>query len=180
MRSVVRVLLVSGFVLAMGGLLLAAEGKKARPPRPEGRPEMGRMDPFALVSRIPNLSEEQKQKIENLRKEYEPKLSELREKLEGVLTEEQKKAREEAIKKAKESGKTGRELFEAVRNAFQLTEEQQKKMQELRTQMMQLGQEIRGKLEGILTEEQKAQLRRFGPGRPKGKPGVKPEKPENQ
>ena len=177
MRNVVCGLLVAGLALAMGGVLLAAEGKKPKPPRPEGAPEFGRMDPFALLSRL-NLSEEQKQKIENLRKEYEPKLAELRAKLEGILTEEQKKAREEAIKKAKESGKKGRELFEAIRNAFQLTEEQQKQMQEVRTQMTQLMQEIRGKVEEILTEEQKAQLRRFGfgPGRPKGKPGVKQEK----
>ncbi|MCS7306429.1 MAG: hypothetical protein NZ602_15135 [Thermoguttaceae bacterium] len=174
MRRVCQVLLVVGLVLAMGGLLLAAEGKRPRGPRPEGGPpEFGRMDPFPLVKRIQNLSEEQKQKIENLRKEYEPKLSELREKLDAIITPEQKKAREEAIKKAKEEGKTGRELFEAIRNAVKLTEEQQNKMKEVQTQIGQLAREIRGKLDEILTEEQRAQLRRFGPGRggrPKGKP----------
>ncbi len=170
MRSVCRVVWVAGLVLAMGGLLWAAEGKKPRGPRPEGGPpEFGRMDPLAIVKRIPNLSEEQKQKIENLRKEYEPKLAELRGKLDGIITPEQRKAREEAIKKAKESGKTGRELFEAIRDAIKLTEEQQKQMQEVRTQMAQLVKEIRGKLEEILTEEQRGQLRRLGPGRPKGK-----------
>ena len=117
------------------------------------------------MNRIQNLTDEQKQKIENLRKEYEPKLSELREKIEGVLTPEQKKAREEAIKKAKEQGKKGREMLEAIRDAFKLTPEQETKMNELRTQMMQLFQEIRGKLEEILTDEQKAALR-HGPGRP--------------
>jgi len=167
MRSVVRVLVVGGLVLVLGSLAWAAEGKKkhVRPEVPP--PEMGRMDPFGLVSRL-NLSEEQKAKIEQLRKEYEPKLAELRAKLDSILTEDQKKAREEAIRKAKEAGKTGRELAEAIRNAFQLTEEQQNKMKEVRSQMAQLFQEIREKLMGILTDEQKAQIRRFGEGRPKG------------
>jgi len=175
MRSVCRVLLVAGLVLAMGELLLAAEGKRSRGPRPGGGPpEFNRMmDPLAIVNRIPNLSDDQKQKIENLRKEYEPKLSEFREKIEGVFTPEQKKAREEAIQKAKEQGKTGRELFEAIRTAFQMTEDQQNKMKELRTQMMQLTREIRDKLEEILTDEQRAALRRFGPGRPPKKPEPK-------
>jgi len=167
MRSVCRVLWVAGLVLAMGGLLLAAEGKRSHGPRPEGGlPEFGRIDAFAIVKRIPNLTDEQKQKIETLRKEYEPKLAELRGKMDSLLTPEQKKAREDAIKKAKEQGKTGRALLEAIRDAFKLTPEQETKMKELRTQMMQLFQEIRGKLEEILTNEQKAALRHFGHGRP--------------
>lgn len=170
MRSLVRTLVVGGLVLMVGTLALAAEGKKARPTRPEGR----RFDPFAWINRL-NLSEEQKGKVEALRKEYEPKLAEGQAKLDSILTPEQKKAQEEAIAKAKEAGKTGRELFEAGRNAVQLTEEQQKQMKEVRTHIAELQRQIREKIMGLLTDEQKAELRkRFGGERPKG--GQRPER----
>lgn len=173
MRSLVRTLVVGGLVLMVGTLALAAEGKKARPTRPEGR-EGRKFDPFAWINRL-NLSEEQKGKVEALRKEYEPKLAEGRAKLDGILTPEQKKAQKEAIAKAKEAGKTGRELFEASRNAVQLTEEQQKQMKEVRTHIAELQHQIREKIMGLLTDEQKAELRkRFGGDRPKG--GQRPER----
>jgi Spy/CpxP family protein refolding chaperone len=107
------------------------------------------------------LTDEQKTKVAEIEKEFGPKMKELREKLDKILTEDQKKARQEVLKEAREKGKDGKkgkELAEAVKNAMKLSEEQQKQYDETDKQIVALRQQILEKVKPILTEEQRAKL----------------------
>mgnify|MGYP003333390249 CR=1 FL=1 len=102
-------------------------------------------------------------------KELRAKLKELREKLDKTMTDEQKKARQEVLKEAREKGKEGKkgkELHQAINDAMKLTEEQQKKYDETDKQIVALRQEILEKVKPILTDEQKEKL----PKRPERNP----------
>lgn len=171
MRAVRSVLLV-GLVLAIAGTAWAQEGKKGR--RGEGRGPGGpagvQMLDFML--RGIELTDAEKANIEKVKKELEPQFKALQEKRDGVLTPEQKKAREEAVK-----GKEGREAFQAARDAVKLTEEQTKKLEEIRAEQGKLFQTAREKIMGALTDEHKEALKkRFSEGRPGGKRGGNQEK----
>lgn len=107
------------------------------------------------------LTDEQKTKVAALEKEFAPKMKELREKLDKVITEEQKKARLEVMKEAREKGKEGKkgkELAQAIKDAMKLTEEQQKKYDETEKQIVALRHEILEKVKPLLTDDQKAKL----------------------
>ena len=158
MRAV-RIALLVGLALAVAGTALAQPKGKRGDRAPGGPGERGGFgSPFGMIDRAAerlNLSAEQKEKVETLKKEFEPKIAEVQKKLDGILTAEQKKAREDAIAKAKEEGKTGRDLFQIIQGAVKLTEEQQAKQKEVRTEMMELYGKVREKLMEVLTDEQK-------------------------
>ena len=98
-----------------------------------------------------NLTDEQKAKVKELRKEYEPKF---REAADSVLTADQKKARNDAVKAAKDAGKKGPEVLKAAKAAVNLTDEQRAKVQEA---TKSLGKDLREKIKAILTPEQQEQ-----------------------
>jgi uncharacterized protein (DUF885 family) len=88
-------------------------------------------------------------------------MKELREKLDKVMTEEQKKARLEVMKEAREKGKEGKkgkELAQAIKDAMKLSEEQQKNYDETDKKIVALRQEILEKVKPLLTDEQKEKL----------------------
>ena len=147
MVSVVLALAVS---LVFVGKLLAAD-QTCPPTKPEhhGQAMMG---PWDMVKGL-DLTDEQKAKVKALRKEYEPKLKAA---MDGVLTADQKQARDDAIKAAKDAGKKGPEVFKAARAAVQLTDEQKAKMQEA---MKPLQKDLREKIKAILTPEQQEQVK---------------------
>jgi hypothetical protein len=84
-----------------------------------------------------------------------------------AMTPEQKKARSEAMKKAKAEGKSPKEAMEAVKAAVKLTPEQQKAMDEARACAAAMMKEVMA----LLTDEQKAKLGTRKPG--VKKPGKK-------
>ena len=99
------------------------------------------------------LTEEQKAKVDALRKEYEPKLNEA---MDSVLTADQKQASDtDAIKAAKDAGKTGPEVFKAAMAAVNFADEQKAKMKEA---VEPIGKEVREKIKAILTPKQQEQL----------------------
>ena len=169
MRAV-RYVLVLALVLAITAPLMAQEegrkkGQKRRPRAREG---------FTVVPRQMleglELTAEQKEKLKGLEKEYGPKLKEARAKMDSIITDEQKKARAEAMKAAKEAGKKGKELRQAVEAAVQLTDEQKAKMAEARKAMGPLQREVREKFMALLTPEQKEAIKeKMKKGRPEGK-----------
>jgi len=108
--------------------------------------------PWGMLKGL-NLSDEQKAKVKELRKEYQPRFKEA---AGSVLTTEQKKARDDAVKAAKDAGKKGREVFLAARSAVKLTDEQKAKMKEAITPVRK---EFREKIKAILTPEQQEQLK---------------------
>ncbi len=168
MLKALRAVFALAVSLTLVGLLEAQEGRQ-----PGRRPEGGRgFQQFSLLNRLENmrgleLTADQKEKIAELKKEYEPKLKELGEKMQSILTDEQKKARDEAMRAARQAGKRGAEARDAIAAAMKLTDEQKKQMEETRKAMSDLQKEIREKVEGLLTDKQKEVLNRPRGGRPR-------------
>ena len=105
-----------------------------------------------------------------MNKELGPKLAACRKEAAGIITADQKKAMGAAIKEARTAGKKGKELREAAEAAANITEDQKTKQAECKKAMGALQKEIRAGLSGILSDEQKAQLKA---GRKGGKKGDK-------
>jgi len=131
--------------------VLAQEKKKERKRGPRG------FDPVQMMLRGLTLTDEQKAKVEDVKKEFAPKLAEAAKKAD-VLTPDQKKTRDEAQKKAKEEGKSEREIRAAGFAAVTLTGEQKAKRAEARKGMGTLIEQERAKIMEILTPEQKAEV----------------------
>ena len=115
--------------------------------------------PAARAFAVPasgELTAEQKAKVEELKKEFEPKLTEALAKRDGVLTPEQVKARTEAVKSAKTAGKDRKAAKDAINAAVALTPEQTKNLDEANKGVGELQKTIRGKLQELLTPEQRA------------------------
>ncbi len=153
MRAV-RMVLVLAVVVLMACPLLAQDRKK----KGEGKRGGPGGDPMAMMLRDLNLTDEQKAKVQEVRKEFGPKLAEIQKKRDGVLTDEQKKARDEAVKSARDAGKSPREVFAAGREAVKLTDEQQAKMAEIQKEAGALEKERMEKIKEILTPEQNEKL----------------------
>ena len=114
------------------------------------------------------LNEDQRAKLAALNKELGPKLAACRKEAAGIITADQKKARGAALKEAKAAGKKGKEIREAAEAAANITEDQKTKQADSKTAMGALQKEVRAGLSGILSDEQKAQLKA---GRKGGKKG---------
>lgn len=148
-------------------LLSPAFAQDAKAKRKKNQP--AKEQPAVQLPKEITLTDEQKTKVAEIEKEYGPKMKELREKLDKVMTEEQKKARQEVLKEAREKGKDGKkgkELQQAVKDAMKLSEEQQKQYDETDKKLVALRQEILEKVKPLLTDEQKEKL----PKRPEQKP----------
>ncbi len=115
--------------------------------------------PGERLASLLKLTPDQKAKAAALRKEYEPKLHDaFQKKIDAILTADQRKAKDAAVKAAKAAGKKGPEVFQAVRSAVKLTDDQKKKLASLRGDMPPVVKEFHDKLAKILTPEQKVKL----------------------
>ncbi len=162
------------FVLALGmsALLLApALADDAKPKK--GKANVARKEqPAVQLPKDIELTDEQKPKVAELEKEFAPKMKEAREKLDKGLTDEQKKARQDVLKESRtngKEGKKGKELQKAVQEALKLSDDQKKSYEESEKELAALRNQIRDKVEPILTDEQKAKL----PKRPAANPKKK-------
>lgn len=105
------------------------------------------------------LTADQKSKLDALNKEFGPKLAECRKKAAGIITANQKKARAEAVKKAKADGIKGKELQAAANTALAITADQKTQQAECKKAMQALNKEIKTQFAALLTDEQKAKLK---------------------
>ena len=105
------------------------------------------------------LTADQKTKVDALNKEFGPKLAECRKKAAGIITADQKKARTEAVKKAKADGKKGKEVQAVANAAVAITDDQKAQQAETKKAMGALNKEIRTQFAALLTDEQKAKLK---------------------
>ena len=105
------------------------------------------------------LTAEQKTKLDALNKEFGPKLAECRKKAASIITADQKKARAEAVKKAKADGKKGKEVQAAANAALAITADQKTQQAECKKAMQALNKEIKTQFAALLTDEQKAKLK---------------------
>jgi hypothetical protein len=117
-----------------------------------------------------NLTDDQKAKLEEMKKEYDPKVKDATAKVEGVITAEQKKAREDALKEARDAGKRGQEVRDAAQAAMKLTDAQKADMKKFRQVVTDLNKEITDKVNALLTDAQKETLKARG-GRGGGRRG---------
>lgn len=155
MRAARMVLILAVAVLIASPLLAKEAKKKAAKPAPCPADQyLTRM--LADVT----LTAEQKTKIDALKKEFGPKIMEARKKVDAVLTADQKKARGEAMKKAKADGKTGKEAAAAVAAAMKLTDDQKAKQAEAQKAVSALTKELDKAARDLLTPEQKASLKK--------------------
>ena len=105
------------------------------------------------------LTADQKTKVEALNKEFGPKLAECRKKAASIITADQKKAKAEAMKKAKADGKKGKELRAAVNAAVAITADQKAQQAECKKATSALQKQIRTQFAALLTDEQKAKIK---------------------
>ena len=98
MRSLVRAMFALSLMLSVVSMAGAADEAKAKGKKKDAA--VGGQQVFQLPKEI-TLTEEQQTKLEALKKEHSPKLAELAKKLDEGITDEQKKARRDAIGKAK-------------------------------------------------------------------------------
>jgi Spy/CpxP family protein refolding chaperone len=151
MRVVSTMLALAVSLVIVGNLLAAdeKEGKHARR-QPTGQ---GDLFPAAMLKSL-NLTDDQKAKVKEVMSEYGPKLKEARE---SILTADQKKARDDAAKAAKDAGKKPAEVFRAAMTAVTLTDDQKAKMKET---VAPLRKEAIEKVTALLTPEQQEQLQK--------------------
>jgi Spy/CpxP family protein refolding chaperone len=147
MRSVVRTLLSLTLAVLIASPLFAGEKKEGKGPK--------KFDPAeGILKRLEKagLTEDQVAKIKELAAASADKIAAARAK--APLTPEQKKAGEEARKKAKDEGKPGKEIQAAVDAAMNLTEDQKAAQKELQEIQSGLNKEAMS----LLTPEQKEKL----------------------
>lgn len=159
MKSFTKTLLVFTLAALLASPLMAADDAKKKKKAGKGK---GNNRAVAAAFKLPasiQLSADQKGALEKLKSEYKGKLLDSAKKANSVLSAEQRKARAEAVKAAKEAGKKGKAIQEAASAALKLTDEQKSQMAEARKEMASLRKEIRGKISELLTDEQKASLK---------------------
>jgi acetyl esterase/lipase len=119
-------------------------------------------------------SREQEAKVDEIRKEYTPKLIEIQRARTRIYTDEQRQARNKALQAARDAGKTGQELRDAVDKSFQLTEEQQQQLAKSQKTQAELAASIQKELQALLTADQRKQIVSQQPNRPPQQRGVAP------
>jgi Spy/CpxP family protein refolding chaperone len=157
MRAV-RMTLILVVALLIACPVLAQEKEKKKGRRGGGQPGGA-----AMVNRLlegVSLTDEQKTKIADVNKDFDAKVAEARKKLDDILTPEQKKARADAEKAAKDAGKSDREVRTAAREAVKLTDEQQPKFREAMREVGGLERQRVEKVMEALTPEQKEQVQK--------------------
>jgi Spy/CpxP family protein refolding chaperone len=166
MRLLLNTVLTCAVVVVLAANLSAAEEKKAGKHK-----ERSQQDIIAkiLATEGMNLTAEQKTKLDALKTEYAPKIQATREKVYSVITEEQYKARDDARRAARAARKSQAETKQAVDAAVTLTDEQKTKLAEAEKASMEVRDELRGKVETVLTPEQKELLKNSFGRRANGK-----------
>ena len=161
--------LLSLFVVAAVALSLSAADKESKKEeRKKKRQGQAAERLFQLPASI-ELTAEQQEKVDKLKNEYTPKLAEAQKKINAIVTADQRKAQQEAVKEARQSGKKNREAEEAGMAALKLSGEDRPKYEEARREMQQLQNQARAEIRALLTPEQQAELPRKGKGKGKKK-----------
>lgn len=149
MKTFVKALMV----LAMIGIIGIAFAQEKKGKRKGANPAAGLLK---KVDSLTDLTDEQKEKIAAIKKEHEPKLRAAQEKVNASLTREQRQARTEAQKAARQAGKKGKEAQAEAIAAMKLTDEQKKEFEAAQKEMDQAQAAFRSDLGEVLSDEQKA------------------------
>jgi len=145
--------------LALFGVLALVVGSARAEKKAEKKAAAKPSDAAFNFPKQVQLTDEQKTKLEEVKKEYAPKLDAVDAKIGVVITPERKKARDEAMAKAKADGKKGKELQEAGLAALNLPAEDQAKLKEAMAERAKVMKEVNEKKMSLLTDDQKAQFK---------------------
>jgi acetyl esterase/lipase len=128
------------------------------------RPQQPQQNSFQQVFTLRGVefTEDQQAQVEELRKKYTPQIAEIVRKHNSILSDEQRRARQEAFRAARQAGKPPRELKETVDAAVKMTDEQKETLAKLQKERADLFAKIQKELKALLTGEQQRQLRRQG------------------
>jgi hypothetical protein len=149
--------LLSALCLAalLSAVAVADEAKAEKKEEPK-------KDPYAQQFSFPKeikLTKEQEEKLAALRKEFTPRLDALNAKIDKVMTPERKKVATATRKEATTAGKKGKEIDEAIAAALKLSPEEEQQRKANNQERNKLMRELNEKKMGLLTEEQKTQLK---------------------
>jgi Spy/CpxP family protein refolding chaperone len=156
---------VASIALAVAASLVLVDSLSAQQTG-RGHRRHGGFSPIDRVESVKDLklTDDQKAKLADLKKAYAPKVKELAGTMDKVLTADQKKARDEAVKAARNAGKRGPEVREAIQAAMKLSDAQKAKLADGRKAMGTLNKEIMGKVNKLLTPDQQEVLKKARPG----------------
>ncbi len=129
---------------------------------------------FAFSVRGIDFSDDQQAKVEELRKKYTPQLMAVQRNQGSVFTAEQRRARQEVLRAARDIGKSREEALEAADAAAKLSDEQRKRLVTIQKEQSDLVAKIQGEVRALLTDDQQAQLRRQASRNAGGRPPVSP------
>lgn len=129
---------------------------------------------FAFSVRGVEFSEDQQAKVEALRKKHTPQLIAIQRRQGSVFTGEQRRARQEALRAARDADKNAQEAREAADAAAKLSDEQRKQLAVFQKEQRDLVAKIQSEVRALLTDKQRAQLRRQGNRNAGGRPPVAP------
>jgi acetyl esterase/lipase len=102
---------------------------------------------------------DQQIRTKELQEKYTPQLVEIQRKHGSILTDDQRQAQREALRAAREAGKQGSELKEAVDAAVKLSDQQKETLERFQKERGDLFAKIQEELRALLTGEQRKQLR---------------------
>lgn len=156
MQSFVKFAIVLALLATLATTSFAQDADKKKKKKEAGPPQAIAQ----LTKKLEGvgLTDDQNAKLKAITAEFTPKFAELNKKMAASLTDEQKKAKAEAVAKAKADGKKGKEAADAVAAAVTLTDEQKKTEQEVKDGLKKLGSELNQAVMALLTPEQKAKL----------------------
>lgn len=152
MRNLVRAVFAWSLLLSIVASVGAADEAKGKGKKKDAA--VGGQQVFQLPKEI-TLTDDQQAKLDSLKKEHSPKLAELTKKLDEGITDEQKKARHDAMGKAKADGKKGKDAQAEIEAALNLTDEQKKKRAEVQPDLAKLQASIKEQIHAMLTDDQK-------------------------
>ena len=110
------------------------------------------------------LTDEQKGKATAIIEKHIDSLMEARKAQDAMLSKEQRQKRAAAVKKLKEEGVKGNQLWAKAMESVGLSEEEQKKYDEAKKKVGEVTAKMRMAITGLLTDEQKAALPKKGKG----------------
>ena len=161
MKTFVKALMVFSLI-GLIGFAFAQDDKGAK--KKGNNPAAGLLK---KVDDLIDLTAEQKEKIAKIKEEHGPKVAAAAKKLNDALTPEQRRARQEAQKAAKQAGKKGKEAQAEVLAAMKLTDEQKKAYDAAQKEVDDATNALRSALSEVLTDEQKATAGLKGKGKKK-------------
>ena len=146
-------LAASLFLSLVASSLFAQPQSERRPPQ---------RSPFERLFTLPGVTFDEKQQtqVDELKQKYLPQLEELRDRQNDIYTREQRQALQQALREAREAGKSPRDIPQIADEALQPTAEQRAAMAQLRQDREDLSGKLLADLRELLTDDQRQNMRR--------------------